>query len=471
MKSKLASYKIGTLRNKVWFYLIVFSVAILSFLWFFQIIFLNSYYELVKTNEIGEIANKIAKSYESDDFEEALSSIAYKEGVCIELIYNSNEIYSANTLNIGCVGDHKNDSTYMKYKKEIINSGKEKKVYKLINSRFNNKIILYGLKLDDDYYVIVNASLEPLTSTINILASQMIYVTIVVFILSFLISYYISKHISKPIINLNEVAKKMAKGDHQINYDIHTDIEELNSLATTLNAANEELAKTDELRRELMANVSHDLKTPLTMIKAYAEMVRDLTYDNKEKRESNLNTIIEETDRLNLLVNDMLELSKMQSNVVELHLEQFDLNELISTVVSRFSYLEETEKYHFEYNGISNAMIEADKRKIEQVIYNLVGNATNYVGKDKTVIINLKEEYGTFIVEVIDHGPGMDEKELDFIWDKYYRIDKKHKRNMVGTGLGLSIVKNVFLMHHFEYGVYSKKDKGTTFYFKVKKEK
>ena len=101
----------------------------------------------------------------------------------------------------------------------------------------------------------------------------------------------------------------MAKGDHQINYDIHTDIEELNSLATTLNAANEELAKTDELRRELMANVSHDLKTPLTMIKAYAEMVRDLTYDNKEKRESNLNTIIEETDRLNLLVNDMLELS------------------------------------------------------------------------------------------------------------------------------------------------------------------
>lgn len=469
MKSKLASYKIGTLRNKIWFYLIVFSVAILSFLWFFQIIFLNSYYEWVKTNEISEIANKIADSYESDNFEDTLTSIAYKEGICIELIYNSNEVYSTSTLNIGCIGDHKNDSTYMKYKKEIINSGKEKKVYKLINSRFNNKIILYGLKLDDDYYVIVNASLEPLTSTINILASQMIYVTIVVFILSFLISYYVSKHISKPIINLNEVAKKMAKGDHNVNYDTNTDIEELNSLATTLNAANKELAKTDELRRELMANVSHDLKTPLTMIKAYAEMVRDLTYDNKEKRESNLNTIIDETDRLNLLVNDMLELSKMQSNVIELNLENFDLDELISTVVSRFSYLEETEKYHFEYKGISNVIIKADKRKIEQVIYNLIGNATNYVGKDKTIIINLKEEKEEYIVEVIDHGPGMDEKELDLIWDKYYRVDKKHKRNMVGTGLGLSIVKNIFLMHHFEYGVHSKKNEGTTFYFKIKK--
>lgn len=471
MKSKFEKLKISNLRNKVWLYLIVFSSAILAFLWFFQIIFLNSYYEWVKTNEIGEIANKIANNYNSDDFEDTLNSIAYTKGVCIELIYNSNEIYSANTVNIGCVGGQSNDINYMKYKKEIINSGKDKKIYKLINSRFNNKIIMYGLKLDNDYYVIVNASLEPLDSTISILASQMIYVTIVVFILSFLISYYVSKNISKPIINLNEVAKKMAKGDHNINYDTNTDIKELNSLATTLNAANKELAKTDELRRELMSNVSHDLKTPLTMIKAYAEMVRDLTYNNKEKRESNLNTIIEETDRLNLLVNDMLDLSKIQSNVVELNLERFDLNKLIETVIERFSYLEETEGYIFEYHSISNAMVEADKRKIEQVIYNIIGNATNYVGKDKKVIVNLIEEKNNYKVEVIDHGPGINKDELDLIWDKYYRIDKKYKRNTIGTGLGLSIVKNIFEMHKIKYGVNSKKKEGTIFYFEIKKEK
>ena len=427
---KFKKIRLGTLRNKIWVYLIIFSVAILSFLWFFQIIFLNSYYEWVKTNEIGEIANKIADSYETDEFEDTLTSIAYKENVCIELIYNNDEFYSSNTVNIGCVGQQSKDINYLKYKKEIIQSNKEKKIYKLINSRFNNKIIMYGLKLDDNYYVIVNASLEPLNSTINILASQMVYVTIVVFLLSFLISYYVSKKISKPIINLNEVAKKMAKGDHNINYDTTTDIDELNS---------------------------------------YAEMVRDLTYSDEEKRNNNLNTIIEETDRLNLLVNDMLELSKMQSNVIELKPEIFDLNELINTVVDRFSYLEETEGYHFEYKGVSKAMVKADKRKIEQVIYNLIGNATNYVGKDKKVIVLLTEQKDHYHIEISDHGPGMDEKELKLIWDKYYRIDKKHKRNVVGTGLGLSIVKNIFIMHQLSYGVHSKKDSGTTFYFEIKK--
>ena len=143
---KFKKIRLGTLRNKIWVYLIIFSVAILSFLWFFQIIFLNSYYEWVKTNEIGEIANKIADSYETDEFEDTLTSIAYKENVCIELIYNNDEFYSSNTVNIGCVGQQSKDINYLKYKKEIIQSNKEKKIYKLINSRFNNKIIMYGCK-------------------------------------------------------------------------------------------------------------------------------------------------------------------------------------------------------------------------------------------------------------------------------------------------------------------------------------
>jgi signal transduction histidine kinase len=326
------------------------------------------------------------------------------------------------------------------------------------------------MKLDDDYYAIINASLEPLNSTIKILAGQLIYVTIIVFVLSFLIAYFVSKYISKPIVNLTKTAKEMAKGNHDIEFKTTGEIKEIDSLADTLNTANKELEHTDLLRRELMANVSHDLKTPLTMIKAYAEMVRDLTFDNKEKRNSNLNTIIDETDRLNLLVNDMLELSKMQSNVIELNLEKFDLNETIETVVNRFSYLEELDKYKFEYKGIKKAYILADKKKIEQVIYNLISNATNYVGEDKKVIVKLQEFEDVYHVEVIDHGKGIDKEDLNLIWDKYYRVDKKHKRNTIGTGLGLSIVKNIFIMHNIDYGVFSKKGKGTTFYFNVKKE-
>lgn len=465
MKSKKAS----TLRKKILIYLIIFSIAILAFLWFFQVIFLNTYYELVKTKEIENIASKIVESYKNDNFNETLDSITFKENVCIELIYNNLEVYSSNNLNRGCIGNQIKDFSYNNYKKEIIESGATKKIFKLDNPRFGNKTIMYGVKLDDNYYVIVNASLQPLDSTINILASQLIYVTIIVLILSFIIAYFIAKRISKPIVKLNNTASIMASGDHNIKFDAKSDIVELNSLADTLNKANSELSKTDELRRELMANVSHDLKTPLTMIKAYAEMVRDLTYKSEEKRNSNLNTIIEETDRLNLLVNDTLELSKMQSNIVELKYETFDLNEVIKTVVDRFSYLE-TMDYKFEYNGLNNAIVNADKLKIEQVIYNLIGNATNYVLDDKKVIINLKEENDKYLVEIIDHGKGIDKEDINLIWDKYYRVDKKHKRNTIGTGLGLSIVKNIFIMHNLEYGVESKKNKGTKFYFKIKKE-
>ena len=463
MKSK-------NLREKILIYLIVFCIAILSFLWLFQVIFLNSYYEWVKTNEVENIAAKIAAAYGNDDFNDTLDSITYSEGVCIELIYNNSEVYSSNSVNRGCIGGRTNDVAYNKYKQKIL-SGNGENVYKLENSKFGNKTIMYGQKLDDNYYIIVNASLQPLDSTIEILASQLIFVTIIVLILSFIIAYFISNHISKPIVNLTKTAKQMADGDHEIKFDTKSDLKEINTLADTLNKANSELSKTDELRRELMANVSHDLKTPLTMIKAYAEMVRDLTYKSKEKRNSNLNTIIDETNRLNLLVNDMLELSKMQANIIELKYETFDLNEVIKTVVDRFSYLEDTKEYKLKYSGIENAIVRADKMKIEQVIYNLIGNATNYVLDDKEIIVNLKEQDDEYLIEIIDHGKGIDKKDLELIWDKYYRVDKKYKRNTVGTGLGLSIVKNIFIMHNLEYGVKSKKNKGTCFYFKIKKEK
>ena len=463
MKSKESS-----LRLKILKFLIVFSVAILGFLWFFQVIFLNTYYEWVKTKEIASIATKISKSYNSENYETALDSITYTEGVCIEIIDSNNQVYSSSIYNRGCMGALSNDSTYSYYRNELLNSNTNKKIYKLDSNR-GSKMIIYVLKLNDGNYLIVNASLMPLNSTVNILSRQLVYVTIIVLLLSFILAYFIAKRISRPIVKLNNTANKMAGGNHDIVFDTKSDIIELNSLADTLNMANNELAKTDELRRELMANVSHDLKTPLTMIKAYAEMVRDLTYNNKEKRDSNLNTIIDEANRLNLLVNDILELSKMQSNVVELNIERFDLDELIKTVVDRFSYLEETKNFKFEYKGIKNAYVSADKRKIEQVIYNLIGNATNYVKDDKTVIVKLSLENNKYLVEVIDHGTGIEEDKLDLIWDKYYRTDKLHKRNTIGTGLGLSIVKHIFMLHNLEYGVKSKKNKGTTFYFKMSK--
>ena len=219
-----------------------------------------------------------------------------------------------------------------------------------------------------------------------------------------------------------------------------------------------------------MANVSHDLKTPLTMIKAYAEMVRDITYKDKEKREKNLNVIIEESDRLNILVNDILELSKLQENSQTLNLESFDLVTEINNVLKRYDILKENEGYDIIAKLPKKAIVKADKNRISQVIYNLINNALNYTGDDKKVTIKVTSDKKDYLVEIIDSGKGIEPEKIEHIWDKYYKNEKNHKRNVMGTGLGLSIVKNILEQHKFKYGVNSIIDKGTTFYFRIPKD-
>ena len=356
------------------------------------------------------------------------------------------------------------------FKTEFMSGTAKKKSITLVNPRFGNKTLIYGIRLDKEVYAFVSASLEPLDATTKILASQLIFVTIGVLILSFIVGYVISKKISKPIIKINDATKRMAKGEYDAVFETGENIKELNELADTLNQTSNELAKTDELRRDLLANVSHDLKTPLTMIRAYAEMVRDLTYQDEVKRTENLNVIIDETDRLNLLVNDILELSKMQSNIETLEIETFDITKMVNTIVSRFQILTETENYKFIIKGKKSKFVKGDPKKVEQVIYNLIGNAISYTGKDKKITIEIKELENVVRVNISDTGSGIEPEELDKIWDKYYKSDKKHKRNTYGTGIGLSIVKQVLESHHAKYGVISKIGKGTTFYFELEKD-
>ena len=454
----------NSLRYKIWLYLIIFSFSILIFLWLFQVIFLDAYYKWYKTNELIATAEKIGTTFTSENYEEMLDKISHDNGVCIELIQNGKLSYLSNTFNRGCLAATKD--TY-NYKKDFIESDNTSTRYTIKNPQFNNQTLILAFKLNENTSMFVSASLEPLDATVKILQSQLFYVTLLVILLSLLVSYFISKIISNPIIKINKKASQLAKGNYDIKFE-NSEIEEINELSSTLNYACSELSKTEDLRRELMANVSHDLKTPLTMIKAYAELIKDVTYKNKEKMDNNLNVIIEETDRLNLLVNDILELSSLQANN-KLNMEEFDLNELIKSIIKRYDIWNEVEKYNIKYKETKNIIVKADKKRLEQVIYNLINNAINYTGDDKTVIIKVKASDEKIRVEIIDTGKGIEEKDLKYIWDKYYKVDKTHSRVQVGTGIGLSIVKNILENHNFNYGVESIINKGTTFYFEIPK--
>lgn len=308
----------------------------------------------------------------------------------------------------------------------------------------------------------------PLEVTKGVVRQMQIYVLIiaaVAVVVAFLVSYLIAEKLSRPLRNMSRTAKKLAAGDFSVQFT-SLEYEEIANLSSALNYMKDELKKSGDFQKELLANVSHDLKTPLTMIKAYASMIQEISGDDKEKRNKHLQVIIDESDRLTGLVNDVLSASKISSGIAQLNKKVFNLTEYLYGVINKFGYLQETQGYNIMVDVDANLYTLADEEKIGQVIYNLISNAVNYTGEDKTVYISLKYslEDDRIKFSVRDTGKGIGKEELEHIWDRYYRSKDSHMRPVKGTGLGLNIVKAILESHAFAYGVVSDEGKGSTFY-------
>ena len=459
------STKTKSIRYNTLFYLILFSIFILLVLWGTQLLLSNYLYEKYQINDVNKIVKEI-ENVDNDDLHNLLVNIVYNNSVCIEYVDEFGRSTLYNDTTTGCLLGKKSNIDLTKYKRELLEDDDTNGI-KFVNPEYDSSALLYKIEVKDGY-VYLFTMLSNINKNAVLVKRQLIYITIIVIILAVIISIYLANIISGPIYKITKKSKSLANGNYDVEFE-KNGIKEIDELADTLNYLKNEVSKTDEYRRDLMANVSHDLKTPLTMIKAYAEMVRDISYKDKKKREEHLQVIIDETDRLNVLVGDILALSKLQSNADTMEIENFDLNLEIKEILKRYELLKETEEYKININMPEKIMVCADKNKINQVIYNLINNAINYTGDDNTVLINITEEKKQYLVEIKDSGKGIEKEKLDHIWDKYYKNEKNHKRNVIGTGLGLSIVKNILELHDFTYGVKTELGKGTTFYFKIKK--
>lgn len=323
------------------------------------------------------------------------------------------------------------------------------------------KIVISELSLY--LYLVADPSISSTFTSMFLV--QIVFITLIVLLGSSVIIAIISSRISEPISSINVKAKQLGAGNFDV--DFYTSLDscrEIHELSASLNYTKEELSKADQMQKELIANVTHDFKTPLTMIKAYASMIQEISGDNPEKRNKHCQVIIDESDRLASLVNDLLEISKLRAGINTLKPTIFNLSEFTGIIVDRFSYLRETQGYTIETDIAPDLYTEADKDKIGQVIYNLIGNAVNYTGDDKTIKIRLLSNGNTIRFDVKDTGAGISADEIEHIWDRYYRSKDNHKRPIQGTGLGLSIVKTVLTKHDFKFGVTSEKGKGSTFY-------
>ncbi|TJX13500.1 HAMP domain-containing histidine kinase [Tissierella creatinini] len=461
-----------SIKFKLWTYFIALSAVIMVLLWLLQTVFLNQFYESMKTNEIKKIGNSLVQQYGKEGFEDLLYTTSLSEGIVIQILDgDGNLVYPLNLIDI--LRQPRLDyKLFSEFLINLLNSENNHVIYYREDIRFSGPTLVYGAILKNEgssnYFLYINSILQPVDSTVNVLQKQLIIVTIISLGMGLILSYAIATKLTKPIEEITESAKSLAQGDYNIVFN-KGDYTEINNLADTLNYATKELSKTEELRRDLIANVSHDLRTPLTLIKSYGEMIRDISGNNEIKRNSHIKTIIDEADRLTILVNDMMDLSKAQSGLENLGMVSFDIKKTTEDILTRFKYFEDKYGYSFILNSKGEAKVLGDESKIQQVIYNLLSNAVNYSTDMKEITINIEDEGSNVLFQVRDRGVGIPEDQLANIWDRYYKVGKSHKRSISGSGIGLSIVKSILMAHKSEYGVESKLDEGSTFFFKLKK--
>ena len=470
MNTKI-SFDSRSIKLRLWFYFIGVGIGVIALIWFLHIFFLNNYYEQMKISEVDKVATSISAAYLRGD--KNLTNTMQELSI-------SNDLYVMMESGEGLLlftPESDNRVPAYRYleqtpalKRMLKKTGNNSVYFEMASGVENYDTLAYGCKISvkntETVFLYIFSPLYPVSSTVNILRSQLIYVTIVTLIIAFIFALYFAEHISRPIKKITETAEEMGKGNYDVKFDADS-YSEINNLADTLNTAAYELGQADNRMKDLIANVSHDLKTPLTMIRSYAEMIRDLSGEVPEKRNAHLQVIIDESERLNQLVGDMATISKMQTHRTVLERTTFNLVTSTNSILSSYNILSEQEGYKFTLHTPKYAFVFGDENKIKQVISNLINNAVKYCGKDKLITINIRRVAKKYRFEVIDHGPGISQEELPHVWDRYYKASSNYVRSAEGTGLGLSIVKGILTLHHANFGVTSRLGKGSNFWFEL----
>lgn len=479
-----------SIKYKLFFYLVLFAAVMLVMLWFFQIVFLDDFYRYIKINNIKSSAETIEKNIDNDNLNVLLNSIAEQNQTYIRILNeDGSNVFSSDAAPDSLIHRMPGSELYQIYKSAEQNGGtlldfrsrEEPKDILFKDKHFEGNVpkgmgktdqsMIYAKIVEKQngsrVIIILNSTITPVNATVDTLRVQLEYVTIITILMALGLALFISKRISKPIIKINTAAKELGKGNYETTFEGrgYLEISELND---TLNYAAKELSKVEGLRRELIANISHDLRTPLTMITGYGEVMRDLPGENTPE---NVQIIIDEAKRLSTLVSDILDISKLQSGTQQLTCERFNLTRSIEEILLRYTKLTEQDGYRLKLISSEDAWVNGDKIKLSQVVYNLINNAITYTGPDKSVTITQSIRRDSVRIEIADTGEGIAEESLPLIWDRYYKVDKAHKRAAIGTGLGLSIVKTILDLHKAEYGVSSTVGQGSVFWFQLKLDK
>ena len=415
-----------------------FCALLIVILWLFQTVFLRDMYKYIRTREIEQAIALVEENIAGPELQAIFRELESKKEI---IVMPSRDFIAPARPGYERPVRGRPDMT-----PETITKTKE-------------FVLAGGMTVSYTFY----AMITPVDATVSTLQIQLYIITAVMVLLSVVIAVIISRRISKPIEDINRGAKALAGGK----YDTHfggSGFLEIKELSDTLNTAAAELSKAETLRRELMANVSHDLRTPLALIYSYAEMMHDFPAEITSQQTQ---TIMDETKRLASLVNDILDISQLEKGSIELCKSRYNFTKSIASTVNRLTELTKKDGYVIDFDFGDSVYADADELKITQAFYNLLINAVNYSGENRHITVRQSVLDGYVKIEVTDEGEGISPEDLPFVWERYYKVDKKHKRPVAGTGLGLSIVKKIIEMHKGKYGAVSKTGEGSTFWFEI----
>lgn len=463
------------IQKKIVLALSLFALFIILVLWVFQIVFLDSFYRMIMTRKLESAADLIVSASVKenyDSFTAKVYELSEKTGFCVsvyDIKGNAGERTVSAHVSNSCVVHNMRGEDQLNelYNGAIGSNGRYLRYYSFgekDDAQASSVILARTVETSrGTLMVLVNSHVAPVEAITSTLRVQLGLITVILVAAAGLIAFFVSRALARPVKVINEEAKILATGSYNVDFTARG-YREVEELAHTLNYAALELSKVDRMQKELIANISHDLRTPLTMISGYSEVMRDIP---GEMTAENMQIIIDETRRLTSLVNDVLDISRLTSGGIEMKNEPFSLTSLVRESMERYAHLKEREGYVITFEEDADAVVCADSTRISQVLYNLVNNAICYTGDDKTVTVTQSISDGRVRISVADTGEGIAEDQLPLIWERYYKASEYHRRGSVGSGLGLSIVKGILESYKTPFGVTSREGEGSVFWFEL----
>ena len=496
---KRVKEKFKSVRVKLFFTLSVVIMLIICLLIVMNSLILEGFYMFSKINTVKKEYQKINDLYNSEDVA-IFSSIkddatANNFDIMIEnedyvLLFSTNERFT-NKIN-------QDSDVISKFKifdrqRDRILYSNDSYIIKKVTTGGFNSILLVGT-LENQYKIYIQVPISAIEESVRISNNLLLIIGMVAIVVSSIAASYISKKFTKPILELNAIANKMSKLDFSQKYEPDgTDDDEINELGKSINEMSsklegtirqlrnsnialerdvEEKSKIDEMRKQFISDVSHELKTPIALIQGYAEGLVENVNVDEESKKYYAEVILDESNKMDKLVRQLLELMKLEYGKREFNNDEFDICELIKEVIRKCNVmLEEKNIKDVKFDASKKIMVYADEFYIEQAFTNYLTNAVKHVKEvngEKYIKIEVKEDIKnqTARISVFNTGENLSDENLERVWGRFYKVDESRNRADGGTGIGLSLVKAIMNNYNQKYGVENKKD-GVEFYFDI----